>query len=420
MQTINFVNSKIIKSMNTSKASLLIFFSFWFAYSACADNVLSTTLLARESNEPFKIELRNSDTYDGSEIYIVVDREENFIGKTDLPVNQDTPVPPALQALFERMMKKKSSISTESIEDEDWMIPPTFGDAVPALIQTKWGQLWPYNEFIPEQGGTHYPTGCCATALAQVMNYYGFPKTFSGLSGPVPQNPCDWESLTPTTFDFPLMLDTYPRAQDGTVAQDNVDAVAKLMYYSAQAIATSYSHNGSGSISSRVVSALGDIFGYEKPTLLWQRSFKGEIHDWAELLHDQINDGHPVIFFGNSVGNGHSFICDGYQDGWNFHFNLGWDGNYDGFYDIRNIAGDTFDYSEDIEIIYDIRPKANSAIANVAEESCRRPEGQTWELYSISGVKLAAGNGFPNYNDVLSPGVYLLKTTSGCSKFLVR
>lgn len=406
--------------MNVSKAILLIFFPLWFTYNACADSAMSQILLDGKSDEPFKIELRNSNPYEGSEIYLIVDGKENFVGKTDLPVNPDTPVPPALQSFFGKIMKKEASVPTDFIEDEDWMIPPTFGEPVSALIQTKWGQLWPYNELIPEKGGVHCPTGCCATALAQVMNYYGFPTTFSGLSGPVPQNPCDWESLTPTTFDFPLMLDTYPRVQDGTVTQDNIDAVARLMYYSAQAIDTSYSPNESSSISSRVVSALGDIFGYECPTLLGQRAFNGEIHDWAEFILDQISEGHPVIFFGNSIGNGHSFICDGYQGGWNFHFNLGWDGNYDGFYDIRNIAGDTFDYSKDLEIIYDIKPQANSAICELAEATDSMGNGHKWEVYSISGVKLGGGYGFPNYNDILSPGVYLLKTTSGCSKVFVR
>lgn len=406
--------------MNVSKATLLLFIPLWFAYNACADNRMSVIQLDSSSNGSFKIELRNNSAHSGSEIYLMVDGKENLIGKTDRPVDQDTPVPPALKTLFEKMTGKKAYLQTDFIEDEDWEIPPTFCDPIPPLIQTRWGQLWPYNELVPEKDGSHYPTGCCATALAQVMNYYGFPTTFGGLSGPVPQNPCDWTSLTPTTFDFPLMLDTYPRVQDGTVAQDNIYAVANLMYYSAQAIATSYSHNGSGSISSRVESALGDIFGYERPALLGQRAFKGGIFEWVDLLLDQIKEGQPVIFFGNSKGNGHSFICDGYENGWNFHFNLGWDGNYDGCYDIRHIAGETFDYSQDIEIIYDIKPKSSSATVDVADMSDSVVDGQTWELYSISGIKISEGNGFPTFNDNLSPGVYILKTTSGCSKFCVR
>ena len=49
--------------------------------------------------------------------------------------------------------------------------------AVGPLLRTKWGQDAPYNRYTPlcSVNGNNTPTGCCATAMAQVMAYHRFP-----------------------------------------------------------------------------------------------------------------------------------------------------------------------------------------------------------------------------------------------------
>jgi len=39
------------------------------------------------------------------------------------------------------------------------------------LVKTTWGQHAPYNKYCPEIGGEKCPTGCVATAMAQIINY---------------------------------------------------------------------------------------------------------------------------------------------------------------------------------------------------------------------------------------------------------
>ncbi|MHC4186533.1 MAG: C10 family peptidase, partial [Planctomycetota bacterium] len=51
------------------------------------------------------------------------------------------------------------------------------------LVQSKWGQMtacgeYTYNYYSPE----HYPCGCLATALAQVMRYYEYPAAQIGVN----------------------------------------------------------------------------------------------------------------------------------------------------------------------------------------------------------------------------------------------
>lgn len=53
--------------------------------------------------------------------------------------------------------------------------------AIEPLIKTEWNQGNPYNLMCPQYGEDHCVTGCVATALAQVMNYYQWPKTCAAI-----------------------------------------------------------------------------------------------------------------------------------------------------------------------------------------------------------------------------------------------
>ena len=44
------------------------------------------------------------------------------------------------------------------------------------LIQSEWHQFSPYNLQTPTSGGSHCLTGCVATAMAQLMNYWKHPQ----------------------------------------------------------------------------------------------------------------------------------------------------------------------------------------------------------------------------------------------------
>ncbi|MFQ3580134.1 MAG: C10 family peptidase, partial [Bacteroidales bacterium] len=54
---------------------------------------------------------------------------------------------------------------------------------------------------------------------------------------------------------------------------------------------------------------------------------------WKFLLKEDLDKSHPILYRGtNNNGDGHAFVCDGYQDTSYFHFNWGWGGYSDGFY----------------------------------------------------------------------------------------
>lgn len=47
---------------------------------------------------------------------------------------------------------------------------------VEPLLTCKWSQYDPFNKYTPLSNGQHTPTGCVATATAQVMFYNKWPK----------------------------------------------------------------------------------------------------------------------------------------------------------------------------------------------------------------------------------------------------
>ena len=49
--------------------------------------------------------------------------------------------------------------------------------AIAPMLQTSWDQSAPYNNLCPEVNGKKTPTGCTATAMAQIMKFHEWPIT---------------------------------------------------------------------------------------------------------------------------------------------------------------------------------------------------------------------------------------------------
>lgn len=96
---------------------------------------------------------------------------------------------------------------------KEWMACSNQGneDVSPLLDGILWGQDDPYNSFCPEVEGEKCPTGCVATALAQIMNYHKWPERGNGY---IKYNTetyrfgieCDLDNRA---FDWGMMKDVY-------------------------------------------------------------------------------------------------------------------------------------------------------------------------------------------------------------------
>lgn len=239
------------------------------------------------------------------------------------------------------------------------------GNKVEPLITSQWNQDTPYNNQTPVFEGNKTYTGCVATAMAQVMRYYEHPKVNAG-TATIPsylssslgiQMPAI--DLTTQSFDWNNMVDRYGYYNPSATPQQN-EAVAKLMYYCGSSVKMDYGivgSGGSGAVSRYVADALYDYFDYDKDIVYKARyssSITGEIprSEWISSIQNELDNQRVVYFSVRSAVGGHAIICDGYDENDLVHFNFGWGGYQNAFYDIDA----PLEYVRDHAAIMNIKP----------------------------------------------------------------
>lgn len=219
---------------------------------------------------------------------------------------------------------------------------------VQALIQTKWKQREPFNNLCPP--GT--VTGCVATAMAQIMNYYQWPKpygigthsyihsTFGLLSADFYQTAYDWDN----------MKDYYGNGY----TSEEAAAVATLLYHCGVSVNMTYG-NSSSAISSDIPHALINYFNYSKTAEFRKRYPSDSTEYWIADMKAELDAGRPMEYDGVGDGGGHSFVCDGYRSDNFFHFNWGWANDDDGFYTIDNL-NPNYTFNDNQGAVFGIKP----------------------------------------------------------------
>ena len=232
------------------------------------------------------------------------------------------------------------------------------------LIHTKWNQTAPYNDLCPTIDGKHCPSGCTATAMAQIMKYHNYPLhgtgshsyTLKNIKKPISAN------FGATTYDWNAMLDEY----DANSPTASRKAVATLMYHAGVAVDMKYSSIESGASDFNAATALIHYFNYDKGIMYLERNYYS-LPEWKNIIYNELRARRPLLYGGVSEdGGGHEFVCDGYQyrDGEDyFHINWGWGGISDGYFlltaldpDLQGAGGSTGGYNFYQSIITGIQP----------------------------------------------------------------
>jgi len=206
----------------------------------------------------------------------------------------------------------------------------------PLLGTLKWDQAAPYNLFCPFIDSIQAPTGCVATAMAQVMKYHQWPVTGTGKKTYKASEVKDSLSVdfSKTTYNWVNMSNVYD-GYSNTPSQDT--AVATLMFHCGVAVSMEYSANSSGAFSNEIAAALIDYFGYDSNAQIFTRDYYTEA-EWVGMMKKELNTHLPIIYGGSSLeGSGHQFICDGYDTNNLFHFNWGWSGVCNGYFELSSL-----------------------------------------------------------------------------------
>ena len=206
----------------------------------------------------------------------------------------------------------------------------------PLLGNIEWDQTSPYNNMCPKYDSVHVAaTGCVATAMAQVMAYYKYPKQ---LKADIPGYVNRWNGIPmeiPTItqaegiYDWDNMLPKYNKEANAT--QQQKDAVAKLMYHCGAAVKMSYGPESAASVSA---SKLAKYFGYDADLMMDLNRSSFTLDKWMQIIDTELTAGRPVLYSGQASDGGHQFICDGKDGEGLYHINWGWSGSQNGFFDL--------------------------------------------------------------------------------------
>ena len=243
-------------------------------------------------------------------------------------------------------------------------------NTVGPLLTTTWDQGQYYNAMCPEDAGPdgHALVGCVATAMAQIINYWGYPEhgrgshsySLSGLdSGSILGGFNDYGTFSvnfdSTTYDY----DNMPDVLTSESTQEEIDAVAQLMYHCGVAVNTFYGTYESGAIEEDVRGALISYFGFAHTLGYAQRQLYTD-EEWTDSLKSNLDRREPVFYTGSNL---HAFVLDGYNQEDFFHFNFGWSGYGDGWYLISAINPSGWDLNEWQSAIMGIRPSSEEHAA---------------------------------------------------------
>lgn len=215
------------------------------------------------------------------------------------------------------------------------------------FITTAWNQSYPYNYYCPEINGQRAVTGCVATATAQIMNYYEWPKAGHGSCVAGLNDGFD-TSVTLTLgeqYDWANMKDIYSSSYSEVEAQ----AVGLLMRDVGYACSLYYGVDATSGYTTGALMALLDYFDYSPNIRIIDKNYYSDAA-WKETLYKELSAGRPVYYAGQSGGGGHAFVCCGMDQYGGYYINWGWGGFNDGYFYLDDLGGFSYDQNAIIGI----------------------------------------------------------------------
>ena len=215
-----------------------------------------------------------------------------------------------------------------------------------------WGQESPYNDMAYARSGEKSPAGCVPTAIAQLLNFYQYPKAIKGY-----------------TFDWPLLA--FHRSRHADYRPYFNKEVAMLFHKVGEIVKVDYEPTGSAAPTDSIKQRLQEL-GYK---VIAETPLDKTLDAVRDIL-PMMKQGRPTIMEGFLVNGspGHMWLADGWAtfakiiiykdrpfvryvskkslDQVYIHMNWGWDGKNNGFFlsDIYDIQHKQTQYDSDRRI----------------------------------------------------------------------
>ena len=294
------------------------------------------------------------------------------------------------------------------------------GGYVNPLIQTLWDQnpgnsisgtnyvSGKYNDKCPYDvncltSNKRCVTGCVATAMAQVLKYWNYPSKGIGSHS---YNNSNYGTLSAsfgtTTYDWVNM----PNYLTSTSTTTQTSAISTLIYHCGVSVDMNYTNQESSAWvvpqenSVCAANALINYFGYTSIQGIQRKNYSDAY--WLYILENELNNSRPIIYDGSGTGGGHCFVADGYDINDYIHFNWGWSGYQNGYFQVNALnpggvgtGGGSGGYNNYQSAIIDIVP-TSPQVNNVKMWSTTSPSSQSISYGSITSVSASLKN-FSNY-----------------------
>ena len=211
----------------------------------------------------------------------------------------------------------------------------------PLLGNIQWNQMAPYNNMCPKYNGSDRSvTGCVATAMAQVMMYYQYPKS---LQADIPAYVTKKYDIAigrinkGEIYDWDNMLLQYASYEPLNYTDAQAAAVAKLLYHCGAACEMDYGSSSGANVTPAILST---YFGYDSDLMQDLNRDVFTLAEWSQIMDKELSAKRPILYSGQSSDGGHEFVCDGSDGNGLYHINWGWGGYQDGYFDVTILNPD--------------------------------------------------------------------------------
>ncbi len=258
--------------------------------------------------------------------YVVIANDDNFqalIGYSDQPYLESNPGLNWWMNAMDKVLQTPQQTNANTTDEEG-------KKPISQLMTSEWGQDAPYNNLCPKAARGRCPSGCVATAMAQLLYYHKSPVKSEGTGSYTYDGKAFAQSLSGINYAWDKMQPKYD-----TPSGEGADDVATLLFDCGLALNMNYNDSGSSAYNFDACNAFTDNFCMY--STYFDRSYYTAA-DWMDIVYTQLSNHNPVVYGGVSKvdgqQSGHSFVIDGYDDKGLVHVNWGWNGTGNGYYDI--------------------------------------------------------------------------------------